>query len=206
MLGSYQVLNTDPSFKSYGDHVEFFGKPEKSARLLMTDNDKDPFMRKTQGNNNIIGSGVSSSSNINAVLGYSNSHSQSLSSSATNTTSNSVNNNQNTPNYLQNGFTNSVVSSGLNSANGNIPSNLGSGTGVFGTTSNSNSNSNSYCKNCKKYEENEKFLLISMNEMVNLLNDITDKEKLWRQGKLNFEYDNIGIITSNILLLKSSLL
>ena len=193
MLGSYHVLNTDPAFKSYGEHAEFFGKSEKSARLLTNDNDKDPFMRKIQGNNNISGSGISSSSNINTILGYPNSqYIQSLSSSANNTTSNSINNNHNNSNYLQSGFTNSVVSSGLNSANGNIISNSGPGIGIFGNTS----NSNSYCKNCKKYEENEKFLLISMNEILNLFNDITDKEKLWRQGKINFEHENIGIVTS----------
>lgn len=43
-------------------------------------------------------------------------------------------------------------------------------------------------------EENERMLIHELNEMINSFSDILDKEKLWRQGKLNFGYENFGIL------------
>ena len=188
-LGNYHILNTDPAFKSYGENAEFFGKPEKSTTLL-TDNEKDPFMRKLQGTSNRVSSGATLNSNPTMVLGYPQ-YGQSINSGSNNAIPNlNYNNNNiqtNSSNHLQSGFMNSLVLSGLNSGNENVISSPRLG-GVFRNIL----NSNSQCKNCKRYEDNEKLFLIMMNDMGNLLNDITDKEKLWRQGKINFEYDDIG--------------
>ena len=199
-LGSYHILNTDPVFKSYGENAEFFGKPEKSASLL-NDNEKDPFMRKLQGSNNIVSSGASLNLSPNMVLGYPNpQYGQSINSNSNNAIPNSNYNNNNiqtnSSNYLQSGFMNSLVLSGLNSGNENVISSPKLG-GIFRNIT----NSNSQCTNCKRYEDNERLFLIMMNDMGNLLNDITDKEKLWRQGKINFEYDDIGPFSKIIFII-----
>jgi len=51
---------------------------------------------------------------------------------------------------------------------------------------------NSYCKNCKKMEEQERILTYSLNQLLNQISDAVDKERLWRQGNISFEVDNFG--------------
>ncbi len=53
----------------------------------------------------------------------------------------------------------------------------------------------SYCKNCKRMEDQEKIMTFSLNQLLNQITDVADKEKLWRQGNLSFEIDNFGIKT-----------
>ena len=43
------------------------------------------------------------------------------------------------------------------------------------------------CKNCKIYEENEKMLIHILTNITNLVTDILDKEKMWRQGLYSIE-------------------
>ena len=84
----------------------------------------------------------------------------------------------------QNMLTMSYEKNNANSNNTLSLSGLNSGT----------TNMHSYCKNCKRMEENERMLIHELNEMINSFSDILDKEKLWRQGKLNFGYENFGIL------------
>lgn len=41
-------------------------------------------------------------------------------------------------------------------------------------------------------DENEKVLVSALNELASQLSDVCEKEKLWRNGRLSFEYDNLG--------------
>jgi hypothetical protein len=50
----------------------------------------------------------------------------------------------------------------------------------------------SYCKNCKRMEDQEKIMTFSLNQLLNQITDVADKEKLWRQGNISFEIDNFG--------------
>jgi len=51
----------------------------------------------------------------------------------------------------------------------------------------------SSCKNCKKMEEQERIVTYTLNQLLNQISDVTDKERLWRQGNISFEIDNFGI-------------
>jgi len=68
-----------------------------------------------------------------------------------------------------------------------------SGTNTFtsGLTS-AGASTASYCKNCKRMEEQERILTYSLNQFLNQMNDVADKEKLWRQGAISCEVDNFG--------------
>jgi len=50
----------------------------------------------------------------------------------------------------------------------------------------------SSCKNCKKMEEQERIVTYTLNQLLNQISDVTDKERLWRQGNISFEIDNFG--------------
>ncbi len=52
--------------------------------------------------------------------------------------------------------------------------------------------SNSCCKNCRKMEEQEKMITYTLNQLLNQMTDVLDKERLWRQGNISFEVDNFG--------------
>ena len=75
-------------------------------------------------------------------------------------------------------------------------SSSGTNTLFSGGTSGS-ANTASYCKNCKRLEEQEKILTYSLNQLLNQSNDIIDKQKLWRQGNIALESDNFGKPTAS---------
>jgi len=81
--------------------------------------------------------------------------------------------------------------------NGNITNPLtqsyekGNSSGVNTLTSAGMSASSS-CKNCRRMEEQEKIMTFSLNQLLNQITDVVDKEKLWRQGNISFELDNFG--------------
>jgi len=64
--------------------------------------------------------------------------------------------------------------------------------GVNTLTSAGGVSASSYCKNCKRMEEQEKIMTFSLNQLLNQITDVVDKEKLWRQGNISFELDNFG--------------
>lgn len=74
--------------------------------------------------------------------------------------------------------------------------NMSSGTLTLASGNSGVASSASYCKNCKRLEEQEKILTYSLNQMLNQLSDVVDKERLWRQGNISFEVDNFGISLS----------
>ena len=62
---------------------------------------------------------------------------------------------------------------------------------------------NSYCKNCKRMEENERIMIFTLNEILNGMGDVLEKEKMWRQGKISFEYENPGnFAISDVMIIR----
>lgn len=84
-----------------------------------------------------------------------------------------------------NNNTNSLVQSHeKNASSGN--------TLTSGAASGTTASMSSHCKNCKRLEEQERILAYSLNQVLNHVNDIIDKENAWRQGAIAFSIGNFS--------------
>lgn len=68
----------------------------------------------------------------------------------------------------------------------------GSNTLTSGAASGTTASMSSHCKNCKRLEEQERILAYSLNQVLNHVNDIIDKENAWRQGAIAFSIGNFS--------------
>lgn len=70
-------------------------------------------------------------------------------------------------------------------------SSLGERSASISMTGYVNSGSN-YSKPDGRSEEGEKMIVYALNELSSQISDTLDKEKKWRTGKINLEYDDLG--------------